>query len=308
MLLDASALPHGRCRSGVSLCALAPSSACTQVKSLSTQKPLLESRNMATRTNFTSAVLGGAAAIAGGLVLMVGANPCMVPRNEELEERESAVETMAAAAELRNLKMSALKQRAIACGVSKAEIENADKALDARSTLVELIIKNTTAVGSGSSGGDRCSGLAREQNTELLHPRLPQTPLRRTSKSSQKEELCSSTPLKFSALAPVVSFNSVARTGNRNDLDDMFADEEPGIATLRSELAPLKLRALQKRAAAAGVEVDAMDDALDSDDPKNALISLLVQRCVEVGAVAEVMPALKAGGEEAAAVLGPCLD
>ena len=45
---------------------------------------------------------------------------------------------------------------------------------------------------------------------------------------------------------------------------------------LRKELTALKLMGLQRRAAAAGVTDDQLEAALDSDNPKAALIELLV--------------------------------
>jgi hypothetical protein len=47
---------------------------------------------------------------------------------------------------------------------------------------------------------------------------------------------------------------------------------------LRSELDGLKLMALQKRAAGAGVSDDDVEDAMETDDPKQAVIDLLLQQ------------------------------
>lgn len=48
------------------------------------------------------------------------------------------------------------------------------------------------------------------------------------------------------------------------------------MAALKEELAGLKTGALNKRAREVGVDADAMDDAADEDDPKAALIALIV--------------------------------
>eukprot|EP01051_Picozoa_sp_SAG22_P009690 SAG22_NODE_825_length_6973_cov_2.846523_2_plen_388_part_00 len=90
--------------------------------------------------------------------------------------------------------------------------------------------------------------------------------------------------------------------------DDGNGDDNPAIAALRSELRGLRVSDLRKRAVAAGVDGSSAEAALDSDDPKAALVDLLVRRRMEVGAVADVIPALEEGGEDAAAVLGACLD
>ena len=53
------------------------------------------------------------------------------------------------------------------------------------------------------------------------------------------------------------------------------ADADP-MAALKEELAGMKTSALNKKARELGVDADAMDDAADEDDPKAALIALIV--------------------------------
>ena len=56
--------------------------------------------------------------------------------------------------------------------------------------------------------------------------------------------------------------------------------EEDGVDSveieLRAELEPLRVKALEKRAAAEGVDAAAVEDALDEDNTKAALIELIV--------------------------------
>ena len=86
-------------------------------------------------------------------------------------------------------------------------------------------------------------------------------------------------------------------------------EQEPAeIMALRAELRCLSVGALRKQVRAAGVDGDVLEGARDSDDPKAALVELLVQRRRDVGALADVLPALKAGGKEADSVLGACLE
>ena len=79
-------------------------------------------------------------------------------------------------------------------------------------------------------------------------------------------------------------------------------------AALQSELQQLKIRALRRRAAAAGVDTEDVEDALDSDDPKAALVLLVLGRHAEIGAMAEFLPALRRGGEDAATSLESVLE
>eukprot|EP01050_Picozoa_sp_SAG11_P023613 SAG11_NODE_4793_length_1764_cov_11.771171_1_plen_587_part_11 len=85
-------------------------------------------------------------------------------------------------------------------------------------------------------------------------------------------------------------------------------EDEPAIVALRSDLTKLKLRDLRKRAVSAGVDGDAVEDALDADDSKAALIALVLQHRRETGAMADVVQALESGGDDAVSVLGTCLD
>ena len=58
-------------------------------------------------------------------------------------------------------------------------------------------------------------------------------------------------------------------------------DASPDIAALRSELEPMRLMALHKRAVAEGVDESAVEDAveaaMESGDPKATLIDLILE-------------------------------
>ena len=58
-------------------------------------------------------------------------------------------------------------------------------------------------------------------------------------------------------------------------IDDL---ETPATDSLRAELGKLRLKALLSRARADGVDADSLEDAMDNDDPKQAVIELLVQQ------------------------------
>ena len=53
---------------------------------------------------------------------------------------------------------------------------------------------------------------------------------------------------------------------------------------MRAELGGLRLKALLSRARADGVDADSLEDAMDNDDPKQAVIELLVQHASPTGA------------------------
>ena len=56
------------------------------------------------------------------------------------------------------------------------------------------------------------------------------------------------------------------------------------VEALRSELEGLRLSAVQKRAVSEGVPPDAVEDAVDGDDPKASLIRLIVESASRRGA------------------------
>ena len=61
-------------------------------------------------------------------------------------------------------------------------------------------------------------------------------------------------------------------------------DESAEIAALRSALEAMRLTALQKRAVSEGVPPDAVEHAMDGDDPKASLIRLIVESASRRGA------------------------
>ena len=70
----------------------------------------------------------------------------------------------------------------------------------------------------------------------------------------------------------------------------------------------MRLTALQKRARSEGVAADAVEDAMDGDDPKAALIALIVEVASSRGPADQLLSALQAGGETAVDTLSAVLD
>jgi hypothetical protein len=77
---------------------------------------------------------------------------------------------------------------------------------------------------------------------------------------------------------------------------------------LRTELGLLKVAELRKRALSSGVSEEAVEGAFDADNPKAALVSLVVVRRMELGAVCDFVEKLRGGGEEAAAAVTEMLE
>jgi hypothetical protein len=104
--------------------------------------------------------------------------------------------------------------------------------------------------------------------------RRPPANLRR-SNSSDSDKTTTDQPQQQRAAAAVPAAASVS------------AEE----AALRQELGAMKLMGLQKRALGAGVSEDELEDAMEADEPKAALISLIVLSELSSRAVVAAEPA-----------------
>ena len=89
---------------------------------------------------------------------------------------------------------------------------------------------------------------------------------------------------------------------------DDHSDPSDAQATLRSQLQSLRLKQLRHRAGAEGLDDDAIEDALDGDNPKAALIDLLVEREAARGPTERVLSTLEDSGDDSAAMLSKALQ
>ena len=70
----------------------------------------------------------------------------------------------------------------------------------------------------------------------------------------------------------------------------------------------MRLTALHKRAASEGVDADAVDDAMDGDDPKASLVAAIVAVAAQRGPTDRLLSALTEGGEMAVDAVCSVLD
>ena len=202
------------------------------------------------------------------------------------QEQEPA-EIMAVRAELRYLSVGALRKQARAAGVDGDVLEDARDSDDPKTALVELLVQWRRDAGALADVLPTLQAGAEEADGVLgALERLP----------------------AVAGVAMPAELNLAPVGGRSAAVGDDAADRDPAIVALRLELGTLKVRELRKRASSEGVDGNAVEEAFDSDDAKAALVELLVQRRREVGALADVLPALEAGGEEAVVVVGGCLE
>ena len=92
------------------------------------------------------------------------------------------------------------------------------------------------------------------------------------------------------------------------DEPEPFLDDAEAAEELRAELLGMRLMALQRRAAAEDVSDEAVEDAMDGEDPKAALVALVLDTASSRGPAERALAALQAGGETAADALSSVLD
>eukprot|EP01046_Picozoa_sp_COSAG06_P045606 COSAG06_NODE_6331_length_2978_cov_343.444290_2_plen_382_part_00 len=90
--------------------------------------------------------------------------------------------------------------------------------------------------------------------------------------------------------------------------DDASSPSADGDETLRAELNDLRLKQLRECATVEGLDEDAVAEALDADNPKAALIGLLLEHMASKGPAEQMLTALLGGGEACAELISSVLD
>eukprot|EP01052_Picozoa_sp_SAG31_P000494 SAG31_NODE_14_length_37953_cov_109.719660_28_plen_555_part_00 len=202
--------------------------------------------------------------------------------------------------ELRDLKSRALWKRAEAAGLSEEAMEEAEEADDEKAALIELLVaehQQELPMATGGRGGGDDSAIAalrselRDLKSRALWKRAEAAGLSEEA-MEEAEEADDEKAALIELLVAEHQQELPMATGGRGGGDD------PAIAALRSELRDLKSRALRKRAEAAGLSEEAMEEAEEADDEKAALIELLVaeHRAAATPKVKEMLPKPHYGG------------
>eukprot|EP01046_Picozoa_sp_COSAG06_P043972 COSAG06_NODE_5849_length_3246_cov_5.579600_1_plen_1082_part_11 len=165
-------------------------------------------------------------------------------------------------AELADMKLTALKKRAKSSGVTADRLDDADDADDVRSAVIELII--TTELDSMSPSNSSPHEQQQELRSELQAMRLRE--LRKRARDSgvdadALEETTSASDQKGAVIALLLEHtaaNAVADTSSTAHLHTMSLKD---------------VRALAREA---GVDEDALEDTMDMEDPKGAVVALIV--------------------------------
>ena len=124
---------------------------------------------------------------------------------------------------------------------------------------------------------------------------------------------------KRAAAAAGVSGDEIEEAEDAEDpkaaLIALILDAQPGpgsasedMSALRSELQAMRVKALERRAVSEGVSAEAVEDAMDGENPKGLLIDLIADVAASRGPADRLLSALTTGGQSAADTLSAALD
>ena len=164
--------------------------------------------------------------------------------------------------QLIGMQVSALKRRALGLGVSAEDLDDADDADDTRSAVVALILEaGCTSAASAHAQRDPHA----ELRNKLEGLKFKALKAKAADEGVPAEALAGADDAED--VKQEVIRLILARRGNHSSKDSIKR---------RAELEPLKLKALKVRATEAGVAADAIADVDDADDPRAAVIELLL--------------------------------
>jgi hypothetical protein len=201
---------------------------------------------------------------------------------EDQAKQTEALRDEALRLELQPMRISALRTRAAEAGASTEEVEEATDAEDSKAALIELIVGHQNL---GEDQAKQTEALCVEAlRLELQPMRISALRTRAAEAGASTEEVEEATDAEDSKAALIELI-----VGQPDTVDESACrglDTPPSVGTgdfggvdegeLIEELASLKLTGLRKRAASEGVDAKALEDAIDSDDPKGATIALVV--------------------------------
>jgi predicted hydrolase (HD superfamily) len=232
--------------------------------------------------------------------------------------------------ELAQLRLSALQQRATTVGIEPAAIEGALNSDEPKQRLVDIIVmceersaRSAGAIDVGAASPkqsmielllEAAAGVGGAASPALTGANAAQEAA--AAKAALVAELAALRPtqLRKRAVAAGVSSEQIESAEDsdtpRESLTELIvsatamqtsAHSAAATEALRAELAALRPTQLRKRCASAGIARDHIEEAEDSDTPKQSMIELLLEAAAGVGGAAS--PALTGANaaQEAAA-------
>jgi lambda repressor-like predicted transcriptional regulator len=167
-------------------------------------------------------------------------------------------------AELERMKLSTLSQRALQDGATQAAVDAAEDSAEPKRALVALVCELVAAGGGRGSQLPHVETAETALRQELQGLRLKELRKRAREAGVDEEALENSTDApdpKSAVIALLLELSDASSAGD---------------AALRQELQGLRLKELRKMAREAGVDDNALEDALEAGDPKAEVIALLL--------------------------------
>jgi hypothetical protein len=188
-------------------------------------------------------------------------------------------------AELLSMRSSRLQQRAAEAGVRQAAIDDALDSEQPQPALVRLILDCARrdafiGDGDGDGGGGVASARVLKLKAELAGLRvgvLQKKALAAGVSEEAVDDALDEADPKATLSALILATVPTTASGGSEEQAAAAAQRAQITAALRGELGTLRVGALQRRAVEGGVDAGAIDDALETDNPKLTLVDLVVE-------------------------------
>jgi hypothetical protein len=190
-------------------------------------------------------------------------------------------------AELRSTQISVLRRRAAATGVSQDEIDTADDADSPKPALIDLIMLNEAPSVGGAVAEIPLSKQPPAKlewlRAELTELKMPALRKRATMEGILGEEAVEEVYDSENPKSALIDLLLQAHASPSVEVAEAAVDEDDAIQAmgeleqLRSELVLMRLSVLKKRALSVGMASEAVEAVDDADDPKEAIVALLVE-------------------------------
>jgi hypothetical protein len=201
--------------------------------------------------------------------------------------------------------LSALTQRALCVrtqemGIDEASVDAAFDADDAKASLIALIAEHARAVGAAQSEAEaaeaaRLAALRAELSALTQRALCVRTQEMGIDEASV-DAAFDADDAKASLIALIVEHARAAGADGANAAaaaqSEAEAAEAARLAAHRVELSALTLRALCVRTQEMGIDEKSVDEALDADDPKVALLEAILDRCTAAAPPSSPPPAV----------------
>ena len=208
-------------------------------------------------------------------------------------------------AELSCLKLSQLRQRARAAGVDQEKLLDILDSDNPKDALVSLLAAASAPAIGGGSSDTAAAKAAHQQKLQALEEELSQLRLGQLEKRALQEGVgveelddAADGEQPKAAIIQLILARQPARAGSD---DAQYGGTGAAALVLRqkleAELRGLRLggaNGLHSRASAAGVDADTIEGALDADDPKAQLITLILDCELVQGHLAAMGPRAQA--------------